>query len=60
MDHNNEDGWYWKYDEDYVVREWTNTHGDKCRQMGNVQCFPYRNSAGGVSIEEIFVTTSDC
>jgi hypothetical protein len=51
---------YWKFDEDYVVREWTNVHGDKCKQMGNVWVEEYRNSAGGISTHESFVSTSDC
>ena len=52
-------GWFWKYSEDYVVREWTNVHGDKCKQMGNVICTPGKNTAGGISIKEDFVSTSD-
>jgi hypothetical protein len=52
---------YWKFDEDYVVREWTNVHGDKCQQMGNVWVEEYRDSVGGISIRErLYVTISDC
>lgn len=50
---------HWKYDDDYIVREWTDIHGDVCRQMGNVWVEPYLNNAGGISVRETFVSTSD-
>ena len=50
---------YWKYDEDYVVREWTNSHGDKCVSKGNVWVEEYRNTAGGISTTETFILTKD-
>ena len=50
---------HWKFDEDYIVREWTNIHGDKCVQKGNVWVEEYRNSADGISEKETFVCTRD-
>lgn len=55
----NLDPGYWKYDEDYVWQEFTNRFGEKCQKKGNVWVEEYRNSAGGISIKETFVCTSD-